>query len=147
MRISVGMVLALSFVVLAGAAALAEDDPIAARQQLMKTNNASAKIAFGMASGKAPYDPAAAAAAMQAIASDMEQFVTLFPEGSTSDQSHASPDIWTNMDDFRALAAKLGTDATAAAAAAPNGVDAFKTALNAVGDDCASCHKKYRVAN
>jgi cytochrome c556 len=147
MRISVGVVLALSFVVLAGAAASAQDDPIAARQQLMKTNNASARTAFGMVSGKAPYDPAAAAAAMQEIATDMQQFVTLFPEGSTSDKSQASPDIWTNMDDFKALAAKLDTDATAAAAAAPNGIDAFKTAFNAVGDDCASCHKKYRVAN
>ncbi len=147
MRISAGLLLAASFVVLAGAAASAQDDPIAARQELMKMNNAAVRSAFGMATGKTPYDPAAAAEAMNKIAEDMVQFVTLFPEGSTGGTSEASPDIWTHMDDFKALAAKLGTDASAAAAAAANGQDAFKTALGPVGEDCSACHKKYRVSN
>jgi cytochrome c556 len=49
------------------------------------------------------------------------------------------------MDDFKALAAQLATDAKAAATAAPNGVDAFKTAFFTVNGDCSACHKKYRT--
>lgn len=147
MRLSAGLLVAASLVVFVGATASAQDDPIAARQKLMKMNNAAVRSAFNMANAKAPYDAVAAAKAMNDIASDMEQFVTLFPEGSTSDKSAASPDIWTHMDDFKALAAKLGEDAKAAAAAAPNGVDAFKVALGPIGDDCSACHKKYRLAD
>jgi cytochrome c556 len=143
--VSAGVALAVSLVVLAGSA-FGQDDPIAARQKLMKMNNASSRTAFQMISGKTPYDPVAAAAAMTEIADDMKQFVTLFPEGSTGGDSEASPDIWTHMDDFTALATKLQTDATAAAAAAPNGLDAFKTAFNAVGGDCMACHQKYRLS-
>ena len=72
-------------------------------------------------------------------------FVTLFPEGSDKGDTHASPDIWKNMEDFKALAAKLGTDAGAAAAVARQGVDAFKVAFNTVGGDCGACHQKYRL--
>jgi cytochrome c556 len=50
------------------------------------------------------------------------------------------------MDDFKALAAKLATDAKASAAAAPNGADAFKVTLAAVNGDCMACHQKYRVS-
>ena len=107
--------------VLVGSAAVSQDDPIAARKALMKANNAAAKTAFGMASGRAPFDAGEAKKAMEAIASDMETFVTLFPEGSDSGDTSASPAIWSNMDDFKALAAELGTNATAAAAAADNG--------------------------
>jgi cytochrome c556 len=133
----------LSLILVAGAAS-GQDDPIKARQQLMKMNNAAVRAAFGLATGKAPYDAAKAADAMNAIAADMEQFVTLFPEGSNGPGSEASDAVWTSFDDFKALAAKLGDDAKVAAAAAPNGPDALRTALAAVNGDCMSCHQKYR---
>ena len=40
---------------LAGMASAA-DDPIPARKELMKNNDEAAKVAFGMAMGKMPYD-------------------------------------------------------------------------------------------
>jgi cytochrome c556 len=144
MRVGFSVAVALSLVALTGVA-VGQDDPIKARQQLMKMNNASARAAFGMVTGRTPYEPAAAAAAMNEIASDMEQFVTLFPEGSNGVGSEASDDIWTHFDDFKSLAAKLNTDAKAAAAAAPNGVDAFKAAFSTVNGDCMACHQKYRA--
>ncbi len=141
-----GVALTVALVLVAGVA-VGQDDPIGARQKLMKMNNASVRTVFGMVTGKTPYDATKAAAEMNQIASDMEQFVTLFPEGSTSPDSEASPDIWTNMDDFKALAAKLVTDAKASAAAAPGGVDALKATLAAVNGDCMACHQKYRVSD
>jgi cytochrome c556 len=144
MRFGVGVAVLLSLVAFAGVA-VGQDDPIAARQKLMKMNNAELRGAFNMATGKTPYDATQAADAMNQIAADLDQFVTLFPEGSTSPTSGASPDIWTNMDDFKALAMQLQTDAKAAAAVAPNGADAFKAAVITVNGGCTACHKKYRA--
>jgi cytochrome c556 len=144
MRLVAGIAVGLALVAVAGVAS-GQDDPIKTRQQLMKMNNGAVRAAFGMATGKTPYDATAAAAAMNQIATDMEQFVTLFPEGSDGAGSEASPDVWTHFDDFKAIAAKLTADAKAAADAAPNGADAFKTALGAVNGDCMSCHQKYRA--
>jgi cytochrome c556 len=144
MRVVAGIAAAVSLVLVAGIAA-GQDNPIQTRQQLMKANNAAARSVFGMVSGKTDYDAKTAADAMNQIASDMEQFVTLFPEGSDGAGSEASPDVWTNFDDFKALAAKAGSDAKAAAEAAPNGVDAFKTAFSTLNGDCMACHRKYRA--
>lgn len=135
----------LTVVALASGLAIAADDPIAARQALMKANDAASRTAFGMALGRAPFDATAAADAMKKIADDMTTFPTLFPEGSDKGDTHASPSIWSNMDDFKALAAKLQTDATAAATAAANGLDAFKAALAPISDDCRNCHRAYKL--
>jgi cytochrome c556 len=127
-------------------AAVAQDDPVAARQQLMKANGAAAKLGYTMAKGKVPFDATAAAQAMTAIASDMVTFPTLFPPGSDkAPKTTASSDIFANTDDFKALAAKLGADATAAATAAASGQEAFATAFDAVDQDCGACHQKYRT--
>lgn len=121
-----------------------QDNPIAAREALMKDNAQQAGIAGRMVRGENPYDAAAAAAAMTKIAQNMATFPTLFPAGSDTGDTRALPAIWQNMADFQAHAAKLATDATAAAAAAANGKDAFTAAFGAVGQDCNSCHQLYR---
>ena len=144
MRMGVAGVFAALTIVLAGVA-VGQDDPIAAREALMKSNSASSRAAFMMVKGKIPFDAAAAAAAMQEISKDMETFPTLFPPGSEQgENTQASPDIWTNMDDLKALAAQLKIDAKAAADAAANGLDAFTAVFDAVDKDCAACHHKYR---
>lgn len=126
-------------------AAVGQDDPIAARQQLMKMNGGAAKAASDMIKGNTPFDATAAAAAMKTIQEDMVTFVTLFPEGSESGgETKASAKIWEDKAGFEAAAAKLGADAKAAEEAAANGLDAFKTAFGAVGADCGGCHEAYR---
>ena len=142
----IAVALVAGIVTLTAGTAVADDDPIVARQQLMKANGAAAKLGFFMARGKVPFDAAAAADAMNQIATDMTTFPTLFPAGSDKGaKTTASPDIFANMDDFKALAAKLQTDAKAAAEAAPKGMDAFSVAFDAVDHDCGACHQKYRT--
>jgi cytochrome c556 len=144
LKLSVAALVAIAAV--ASGVALADGDPIAARQQLMKQNNDAAKLGFQMAKGQVPFDATAAAGAMNQIASDMATLPSLFPPGSESgEKTTASPDIWTSMDDFKALAAKLGTDAKSAADAAGKGQDAFAAAFDVVGEDCGACHKRFRV--
>jgi cytochrome c556 len=143
------MTVAASLVALAaiaGGIAFAADDPVVARQQLMKENGQAAKLGFQMARGKVPFDATAAADAMNRIAAAMDTFPTLFPPGSDkAPKTTASPDIFANMDDFKGRTAKLQTDAKAAAAAAAQGVEAFAVAFDAVDHDCGGCHQKYRT--
>lgn len=121
-----------------------QDNPITAREALMKSNGQQAGIAGQMLRGDAPYDATAAAAAMNKIAENMVTFVTLFPAGSDAGDTRALPAIWQNMADFEAHATKLVTDAKAAAATAANGKEAFAAAFGAVGGDCGACHQLYR---
>jgi cytochrome c556 len=144
MRMNVGLAIAIATVLITGAA-FGQDDPIAARQALMKRNGQESKVVFDMIRGTTPFDAAAAADAMNALSADMAVLPTLFPPGSDQGETKASPEIFTNMDQFKALAARLGTDAQAAANAAANGVDALKVAFDAVGADCGACHQQFRM--
>jgi cytochrome c556 len=128
--------------------AIGQEGVIKQRQDLMQKNRHALMTGFGMARGNVPYDAAAAAAAMTIIAEDAAVLPTLFPAGSeTGGETKVLPAIWENKADFDAIAAKLGDDAKAAATAAADGLDAFKTALGPVGAACQTCHEKYRASN
>ncbi len=142
---SIMPVMALCAAVGFSAAVLAQADPIAERKGLMRANGAAARTASQMISGAQPYDAAAAAQAARTIAEDMDQVPNLFPEGSDQGDTSASPAIWEKMDAFKAASAKAATDARAAETAAAQGLDAFKTAFAAVGENCQSCHGEFRV--
>ena len=136
----------LAIVAIASGIAFADDNPVVVRQQLMKQNGEAAKLGYQMIKGKVPFDAAAAATAMNQIATDMETFPSLFPPGADKGlKTTASPDIFANIDEFKALAAKLGADAKAAAAAAASGPDVFAVAFDAIDQDCGGCHRKFRT--
>ena len=66
---------------------------------------------------------------------------------TADDPYTASPDIWKNMDDFKARLAKFGTDAKSAASSVKD-LDSFKAAFGNIGkNDCGACHEKYRIKN
>lgn len=143
MRLNVALAVIAVSAVLAGPL-MAADDPIEVRQDVMQKNQDAMKIAFDMIQGKTPFDAAKAAEAMVTLQDDLTVFPTLFPEGSDKGDTAAQPAIWTNMDDFKAKAAKLVADAKIAETAAGKGLDAFKATLNAIGQDCGGCHELYR---
>jgi len=127
--------------------AVGQDDPIAARKGLMQQNGSMMGIAVAMAKGERPYDEALAAATMEILAYDLEQFPTLFPESSMEGgdpPTRAKPEIWQDKDGFEAAAANLVEAADAAAAAAAEGQEAFASALGPVGQACGDCHETYR---
>lgn len=139
-------VLALALPVSFGiATALAQSgDPIEARQALMKANGAALGTAVRMIRGTNPYDAAAAQQAMKTVEENAAKMEALFPANSTSDKSKALPVIWQNHADFEAHEKRLVDAAKAAGAAAPQGLEAFRTAFAAVGETCNSCHEKFR---
>ncbi|MGJ8528366.1 c-type cytochrome [Maritalea sp.] len=99
-----------------GSAIVADEDPIAQRQAAMKAMGAALK--------------AGDAAAVAPLAAKLKM---LFPEGSMSATSEASPKIWEEWDMFVGILDKLEADATAGAA------------IPVLGGSCKSCHDQYRV--
>jgi len=139
-------ILAVTAIALGASVATAEQDPIAARKVLMKANGDQAKIGADMIKGEAPFDLAAAKKIFATWEDAATKAPALFPDTSkTGGDTAARPEIWEDMDDFKARLAKLGTDAKDAAAKV-NDLDSFKAAFGNIGkNDCGGCHEKYRI--
>ena len=135
---------------LAVSVATAQQNPIAARKQLMKDNGDQAKIGAAMVKGEAPFDLTKAHKIFATFKDTAVKAPALFRENSidqaTADDPYtASPEIWKNMDDFKARLAKLGSDAKATDSSVKD-LDSFKAAFGNIGkNDCSSCHEKYRL--
>jgi cytochrome c556 len=130
-------------------AAVAQEDPIKARKELMKGNGDQAKIGAAMAKGEAPFDLAAAQKIFVTFQTTATKAPELFPESSKGGvpgaDFNAGPKIWENMDDFKARFNKLGDDAKAAGASVKD-LDSFKAAFGNIGkNDCGGCHETYRL--
>lgn len=126
--------------------AVAKEDPIKERQELMETTGKAMGAVSAMMKGEKPYDATVAAASMKTIGTDIEKFITLFPAGSeTGGKTRAKPEIWKNMKDFTDWGKQLKEDAGKAETVAAQGMDAFKPAFAAVGKSCGGCHDDYRA--
>jgi cytochrome c556 len=144
-NVVIRMVITASALAAAFSVALAQDDPIAARQALMKSNGQQAALGAKMVKGEEPFDLAKAKAIFVAIEGVANKAPTLFPENSkTGGDTAADPKIWSNMDDFKAMFAKLGADAKAAQSSVKD-LESFKAAFGNVGKDCGGCHQTYRI--
>ena len=116
------------------------------RQGLMKGVGQSTGALVAIAKGEKPYDSAVVKASLETISKNVKAFPDQFPAGSeTGMESEASPKIWDNMDDFKAKAAKLGTDVDATLAQLPADQAAVGAALGVIGKNCGGCHETYRL--
>ena len=88
MKLKLGLAVA-ALAVAATGIAVANENIIGLRQQVMKTNGAAAKLAVGMLKGETPFDASVAAAAMTQIADDLSVFATYFPEGTETGDTKA----------------------------------------------------------
>jgi cytochrome c556 len=143
-------VFAVAAITLGVTAAIAQQDPIAARKALMKANGDHGKIGAAMIKGETPFDLAKVHEIFATWQNASAKAPALFPENSidqptADDAFSASPEIWQNLEDFKARLAKLGTDAKAADASVKD-LDSFKAAFANIGkNDCGGCHEKYRL--
>lgn len=74
--------------------------------------------------------------------------IDAYPEISKDGDTKAKPEIWANRAEFDKLNKDLADHTAALAAAlAKDGTasDAFKSAATAVGNDCKTCHDKFRA--
>jgi len=114
--------------------------PIHDRHEIMEDMGRAAKAIGGaLKAGK----PADAAAPATDIAAKIDDFLKLFPDGSTGHGSRAKAAIWSERAKFDSIGADLEVKATAVADAAKSGGD-VKAASNAMFGDCKSCHDQFR---
>ncbi len=99
----------------------------------------------GMAAGRIPFD-AKVAADNAEIATMMSKLPYAgFIEGSDKGDTRAKPEIWTEMDKFKATAAKMQEEMAKLNVAAKAGnLDAIKVAVGETGKQCKGCHDTYR---
>ena len=136
-------VLAVSALALGMSAAFA-DDPIAARQALMKENGKQAAYGTKVMKGEEPFDLAKAKAIFATYQNAASKVPVLFPDDSkTGHDTEALPAIWEHKDDFTARLKKLGEDSKAAETKVVDEAT-FKTTFPAVQKNCGGCHENYR---
>jgi cytochrome c556 len=139
-------VFVVAAIALCVSAAIAQQDPIAARKALMKANGDQAKIGAAMMKGEAPFDVDKAHKIFATFEDAAAKMPSLFPDNSKEGgETAADPKIWANMDDFKARFAKFGVDAKDAEAKVMD-LDGFKAAFGNIGkNDCGGCHQEYRI--
>jgi cytochrome c556 len=140
--LSAAVVAAVAF---GATAVLAQQNPIVARQELMKANGKAAKLATQMVKGEKPFDLAAAKKIFVTFEQAAQKMPNLFPPNSkTGHKTTAAPKIWEDMADFKARFKKLGEDSKKAHASVTD-LASFKIAIGGIGKDCGGCHHDYRV--
>jgi cytochrome c556 len=98
-----------------------------------------------MAAGKAPFD-AKIAADSAAVAEYLGKLPwAAFGEGTDKGDTRAKPEIWKEPAKFKEYADKMQAEMAKLALAAKAGnLEGIKTAVNATGGSCKSCHDAYR---
>jgi cytochrome c556 len=137
-------VLAIVALAVGATVVAAQQDPIAARKELMKSNGAQARAGAAMVKGEAPFDLAKAKTIFTTLEANSAKLKDLWPAGSDKGDTAALPKIWQDKADFDARIAKLGSDAKAAEASVKD-LDSFKAQFTALGKDCGGCHQTYRA--
>jgi cytochrome c556 len=125
----------------------ASADALADRQALMKDQGKTVGSITPIIKGEKPFDADAVKAALVHLNEDAQKIdvATLFPAGSDQGKTTVSPKIWEDNAGFVAAVAKYKKDAAAAAEANPNDLESFKVVFNQVAENCASCHKAFRI--
>ncbi len=138
-------------IVLGVSVAVAQQDVVKERKELMKHNGAAAKLASDMAKGDKPFDMAAVQKVFATFEDAAAKMPDLFPAsskaetGGTADKFSPSAKVWEDMADFKARFQKFGADAKAAGASVKDAAS-LKEALGNIGkNDCGGCHRVYRV--
>lgn len=134
---------AIALAVVAGITAAAAQDVIAQRKDLMKGFGAASGPMGRMLQGAAPFDLATVQKSLATFQNNAKAAPALFPAGSGTGETRALPAVFAEKDKFEALFAKLGADATAAAAAIKDEAS-FKAEMPKVLANCGGCHTTYR---
>lgn len=138
---------AFALSILAVGTTIAFAGPIEDRKALMKANGGAIGALAGIAKGEKPFDAAAVAQALKTLSEDTQKFdvAALFPEGSGTGDTAASPKIWEDMAGFTAATDAWKKAVADAVAANPQDVAALAPHVGAIGKTCGVCHETYRL--
>ena len=138
----------LAIAVGAGASAWAQmkpEDAIKYRQSAMFLVGQNFGPLAAMAQGKRPYDKDVAIKDATIVAFVSKLPLDGFVPGTDQGNTKAKPEIWLDMDDFKAKMEKMQEETAKLADVAQQGdFDALKAQVGATGKACKACHDKYR---
>ena len=98
-----------------------------------------------MATGRAPYDAAAAARHADVLNAVHTLPWPAFTAGTDKGETRAQPEIWSDAAKFKAGHDRLHDDMVKVVAAAKSGnADTLKTAWGANSGSCKNCHDNFR---
>ena len=98
-----------------------------------------------MAKGDRPYDAPAFARHAEIVAFMSKLPLEGFVPGSDTGETKAKPEIWLDMDDFKAKLEKMQAEvAKLAEVAKAADLNTSKAQLGETGKACKACHDKYR---
>ena len=119
-------------------------DPVADRKAAMDQIRVGAATLVPMMKGDAPFDAKIAELALRMTYAGSLAFKgDLFPQGATS--KGANPAIWENLADFDAKRMEFSVTAAAATKALPTDLDGLTAVYQPLLQQCAACHKPYRI--
>lgn len=121
----------------------AQADVVADRQAAMDQIRAGAATLVPMIKGTSEFNADIAALALRMTYAGSIAFQGKFPDGSTS--KGANPDIWQNKADFEEKVVGFKADAAHAVKNLPLELDQLKAVYQPLLQDCAACHKPYRI--
>lgn len=121
---------------------------VSERQATMKLEGPALRAILDYAGDKGT-DQATAVAKAQELLALADKLAGLWPAGTSSKdlpgKSNAKPEIWTEMDKFRALYANQKSGDQALLAAIQKGDKAaVQAAVTNIGKNCSTCHGTYR---
>lgn len=121
------------------------EDAVKYRKATMYVMQTSLGRIFAMANGRVPFDAKAVADNAEILGVVSKWQFSGFVDGSDKGDTRAEPKIWSEMDKFKAAAAKNQEDIVKLSAAAKSGnADSIKAAVGGVGQSCKGCHDTYR---
>lgn len=143
---AIALALALSSLAGAASAQFAKpEDAIKYRKATFTVMAAHFGRVAAMATGKVPYDAAAASANMQVVETMSKLPWAAFGAGTDKGETRAKPEIWSDAAKFKEASDKMQAELTKLAAAAKSGnADALKTAFGSAAPTCKACHDNFR---
>lgn len=98
-----------------------------------------------MANGRVPFDARAAQINAELVNTLAALPWAGFIDGTSSGDTRAKPEIWSEADKFKAGAQKMQEEVAKLNAAAKTGnLDQIKAAFGEAGKSCKACHDNYR---
>ncbi len=116
-----------------------------AREDAMKKAGGAIGVIAKMTKGEVAFDQDALKVALTNLVEVGNTFPDHFGPGTENADSEALPAIWENMDDFKARAAKLASDAEMQLTQLPTDQAGMAAVMGAIGPNCGGCHEKYRM--
>ena len=138
--------LAIAMIAL-GTAALAhggvENKDVMARMMVMETIGDQMKLVGAMAKGQMAFDANAANSALNEIAAQSAQIVSMFEVRAEDPKSEALPVIWEDWETFSSRATDAEHAAEKLAGTIQSEAD-LGAALGQLGEPCKACHSQFR---